>query len=269
MSEAEDRTEVREHTEDTEKEEPKKHKKENIIQMQKKAARILRKSDEKNTQYVAFVMELYGIADEDGDRFDRSVPALQKRFIRYLETCTKYGMKLGNQAAYLAMGVDHRWITAVTNNYNGMGNNRERVEFINQVKQICAVGREGMIADGSLNPVVGIFWQKNFDGMKDQVDVATYEEKKDTASDIARRYAEVFDITVKEEPEGHQREEVFTPLAEMRKTTSIRRRDEERAAKRKKLEKRKKHAAYMRKKRAAEREALLKQKLAEKEAEEE
>jgi hypothetical protein len=28
-----------------------------------------------------------------------------------------------------------------------------------------------MMADGKLNPVVGIFWQKNYDGFKDQQEV--------------------------------------------------------------------------------------------------
>lgn len=234
------------------------------IHLSKKAANLLRTADENNSKYVQFVMELYAIADEDGDRYDRSVPALQKRFVRYLETCNKHGMKMGNQAAYLAMGVDQQWVYSVMHNKDGMGNNRERVEFLRQVKQICAVSREGMMGDGSLNPVVGIFWQKNFDGMKDQVDVAAITEKKDTASDIARRYADVFDITVKEEPEGNQREEVFLPLKPVYKEPSRLRQEEMRAKQRKKLEKRKKHAAYMRKKRAADREALLKQKLAEK-----
>ena len=27
------------------------------------------------------------------------------------------------------------------------------------------------MADGKLNPVTGIFWQKNFDGLKDQQDI--------------------------------------------------------------------------------------------------
>lgn len=31
--------------------------------------------------------------------------------------------------------------------------------------------REGLMEDGKVNPVTGIFWQKNYDGMKDQQEV--------------------------------------------------------------------------------------------------
>ena len=36
---------------------------------------------------------------------------------------------------------------------------------------ICSAYREGLMADGKVNPVTGIFWQKNYDGMKDQSEV--------------------------------------------------------------------------------------------------
>ena len=44
----------------------------------------------------------------------------------------------------------------------------DRTEFIKKVKAACALYREGLMQDGKVNPVTGIFWQKNYDGFKDQ-----------------------------------------------------------------------------------------------------
>lgn len=49
--------------------------------------------------------------------------------------------------------------------------NPARTDFIKKVRQFCGVFREGLMQDGKVNPVTGIFWQKNYDGMKDQTEM--------------------------------------------------------------------------------------------------
>jgi hypothetical protein len=44
-------------------------------------------------------------------------------------------------------------------------------EFIKKVRKICAGNREFLMQDGKINPITGIFWQKNYDGLKDVQDV--------------------------------------------------------------------------------------------------
>ena len=39
------------------------------------------------------------------------------------------------------------------------------------VRSTCAAYREAMMATNKIAPATGIFWQKNFDGMKDIQDV--------------------------------------------------------------------------------------------------
>ena len=90
--------------------------------------------------------------------------------MHYLETCAKYDMKIGNQAAYAAIGIDKgiawEWVNRCTTN-------PARTDFIKKVQKVCALYREGLMQDGKVNPVTGIFWQKNYDGMKDQTEMVS------------------------------------------------------------------------------------------------
>lgn len=99
---------------------------------------------------------------------NNDVDEMERRFNRYLELCAEWDMKIGNQAAYAAIGINKglAWEWANRN----LGNPR-RTDFIKKVQQICAMYREGLMEDGKVNPVTGIFWQKNYDGMKDQQEV--------------------------------------------------------------------------------------------------
>ena len=44
-------------------------------------------------------------------------------------------------------------------------------EFIKKVKKFCAAYREMLGADGKLNPVTLVWWQKNYDGLVDKSEV--------------------------------------------------------------------------------------------------
>jgi hypothetical protein len=93
---------------------------------------------------------------------------MERRFQRYLELCAEWDMKIGNQAAYAAIGInkDHVYDWTVRRQTNP-----KRADFVKRVQQFCAMYREGLMEDGKVNPVTGIFWQKNYDGMKDQQEV--------------------------------------------------------------------------------------------------
>lgn len=96
------------------------------------------------------------------------VAEMERRFNRYLELCAEYDMKVGNLAAYAAIGIDKN---QVWDWLNRCEQNPERSHFLKKVQKICAMYREGLMEDGKVNPVTGIFWQKNYDGFKDQQEV--------------------------------------------------------------------------------------------------
>ena len=117
-----------------------------------------------NTKRIRFMLEI--IPTEPLDFND--VAEMERRFNRYLQLCAQWDMKIGNQAAYTAIGINkdnvYDWTVRSSTN-------PARTEFIKKVQKICAMYREGLMEDGKVNPVTGIFWQKNYDGMKDQQEV--------------------------------------------------------------------------------------------------
>lgn len=69
---------------------------------------------------------------------------------------------------YMAIGITKEQAWEWENVVKG---NPARSDFIKKVRQFCGVFREGLMQDGKVNPVTGIFWQKNYDGMKDQTEM--------------------------------------------------------------------------------------------------
>lgn len=117
-----------------------------------------------NTRRIRFMQAI--LPTEPLDPND--VEEMERRFDRYLDMCAEWDMKVGNMAAYAAIGIDKGIAWDWTNRVQG---NPARSDFIKKVQKICAMYREGLMEDGKVNPVTGIFWQKNYDGMKDQQEV--------------------------------------------------------------------------------------------------
>nr|DAH99788.1 MAG TPA: Terminase small subunit [Caudoviricetes sp.] len=152
-----------------------------------------------NTRRIRFMQAI--LPTEPLDRND--VEEMERRFARYLELCAQWDMKVGNQAAYAAIGIDKDDAYEWSNRNLG---NPARTAFIKKVQKVCAMYREGLMEDGKVNPVTGIFWQKNYDGMKDQQEVvltpntSPLGEQKD-AEALRQKYLEnAYGIT--ELPEG-------------------------------------------------------------------
>lgn len=117
-----------------------------------------------NTRRIQFMMEIMPTEPLDYNDVDE----MERRFNHYLEKCAEYDMKIGNMAAYAAIGIDKG---TVWDWLNRNSPNPRRSDFIKKVQKICSMYREGLMEDGKINPVTGIFWQKNYDGMKDQQEV--------------------------------------------------------------------------------------------------
>ena len=77
-------------------------------------------------------------------------------------------MKVTNQVTYLAMGITkddaYNW-------ENDRSRSSAHCELIKKVKNFCAAYREMLGADGRLNPVTLVWWQKNYDGLVDKSEV--------------------------------------------------------------------------------------------------
>lgn len=117
-----------------------------------------------NAKVTAFMMEI--MPKEPLDTQD--VAEMERRFMNYVQKCSEWDMKVGNQAAYMAIGITKEQAWEWENVVKG---SPARSDFVKKVRQFCGVFREGLMQDGKVNPVTGIFWQKNYDGMKDQTEM--------------------------------------------------------------------------------------------------
>ena len=90
---------------------------------------------------------------------------LEDRFWRYVDLCNERDVRVTNQVAYFAMGISK---DDVYNWENGLTRSSEHRELIKKVKAFCGSYREMLGADGRLNPVTLVWWQKNYDGLVDK-----------------------------------------------------------------------------------------------------
>lgn len=144
--------------------------------------------DNYNAKQVQFMLDIAPPFEER-----ENVVEMRRRFNRYLQLCAERDIKVSNQAAYYAIGIPKQRVSEIVNS----SANTEVAEFLRQVKAVCAMYRESLMADSKLNPVVGIFWQKNYDGFRDQQEVVlTPNAPLGTDADpdtIAERYSEMLE----------------------------------------------------------------------------
>ena len=96
-----------------------------------------------NTRRIAFMQEI--LPTEPLDHND--VDEMERRFVRYLQKCAEWDMKIGNQAAYAAIGINKDLVYEWTVRRQ---TNPRRTEFVKKVQQFCAMYREGLMEDGKV-----------------------------------------------------------------------------------------------------------------------
>ena len=111
---------------------------------------------------------------EIGTMADRSDPvSLRSCFLAYLKLCQEDGFKVSNLAAYAAMGMTKE-------SFFFLKKRPEYKELAEFVSTVCSMSRETLISDGKINPVIGIFWQRNYDGLRNDTEqVQAINEQED------------------------------------------------------------------------------------------
>lgn len=115
----------------------------------------------------------------------------------YLMLCMEQNIKITNMAAYAACGVSK---TDVLNWENGRTrrNDPRYREFAVFLRSICSQYREQAMVENIINPVIGIWHQKQYDNMVDQPlpDVAPDSglEMKRDPEEIVARYKGLLDV---------------------------------------------------------------------------
>lgn len=93
----------------------------------------------------------------------------------YFNSCITKGLKPGNLGLYTAIGLDKRQVNDLLNGRIKLNASPATIGHIKKACKALSLYRESLGAEGKLNPATLIFWQKNFDHMKDvqKIDIDT------------------------------------------------------------------------------------------------
>lgn len=138
-----------------------------------------------NTRLINHIMQISEIASH-ADKND--VNTLKSCFINYLRLCQANGFPVQNMAAYASMGFP----SFMHFERYCQKDDPERKELHAFVKSTCSMFREGLVSEGKLNPVIGIFWQRNFDGLRNDTEQVQAIQEQDDESSGSGSYKEKY-----------------------------------------------------------------------------
>ena len=145
---------------------------------------------EYNNRLIEHLFAIQQIA-ANADRHD--LVSLKSCFIAYMQLCQNDGFKVGNLAAYSAMGfTNQEW------NVFSKRDDPEIKRFCALVQQTCAIARETNIAENQINPVIGIFWQRNYDGLRNDTEQVQNVQDQDDFTGSSQSYKDKYRNIVEE-----------------------------------------------------------------------
>ena len=122
--------------------------------------------------------------------------SMLRGFWEYITYCEEYNYKVSNLQAYASMGIGRPEASRILQG-KMYGRDPRYAQLIRTVNNVCAMYREGMMLEGAINPVVGIFWQKSLDNYIDQPKTEIENDNPNgevkTAEEIAEKYADIDD----------------------------------------------------------------------------
>ena len=133
-----------------------------------------------NARVLNHIMQISEIA-HTADRADLN--SLKSCFINYLKLCQTNGFPVQNIAAYSAMGFH----SSSDFDYYSKKDDPEIRAFAASVRSVCGMFREAMVSEGKLNPVIGIFWQRNFDGLRNDTEQIQSIQEQDESANMSNK----------------------------------------------------------------------------------
>lgn len=139
-----------------------------------------------NSRLIQHIIQINEIATH-ADKND--VSTLRSCFINYLKLCQINAFPVQNLAAYAAMGFSgFKHFEAFCNK-----DDQERKALYTFVKSTCSMFRENMVTEGKINPVIGIFWQRNYDGLRNDTEqVQAIQEQEDDYASGSKNYKDKY-----------------------------------------------------------------------------
>ena len=150
---------------------------------------LIDETDNWNSKIAAIVVATREIA-KTADR--NNLDSLYDCLNQYLNFCIEHGVRITNMGAYTACGMSRALISNWASG-QGRGADPAYQEFALLVRSICSETREMLMAEGKIHPVVGIWWQKNYDGFRDNPTEYVGDGREDeeaSVNDVIEKYAD-------------------------------------------------------------------------------
>lgn len=104
----------------------------------------------------------------------RDPEQLEKQLNKYINAVIETGRKAGNMQLYYALGIDNREVPKL------LAKNDQCADILKNGIEFCRAMREIYMSEtNEILPGVGIFWQKNYDGLKDVTEIAVNNDPID------------------------------------------------------------------------------------------
>ncbi|MSA01052.1 hypothetical protein GKG47_11810 [Lactonifactor sp. BIOML-A3] len=121
---------------------------------------------EENALFCQYALDMFHAPSVDLSNPDAVADAIDG----YFKYCVDRGLRPGNLGLYAALGLSKQDVSNAINGYSKKLSS-STIDLIKKAKQALSTYRELLGSQGKLNPVTLIFWQKNYDGLKDQQDI--------------------------------------------------------------------------------------------------
>lgn len=93
------------------------------------------------------------------------VEEVKQAILDYFTDCEQSGKRPGNMGLYRALGMSRQDVNNVLTGKSKSKASPATIDTIKKTVLLLAEYREQLGAQGKLNPITMIFWQKNFDGL--------------------------------------------------------------------------------------------------------
>lgn len=138
-----------------------------------------------NSRLIEHIVRVQEIGSQ-ADKHD--ILSLRSCFMAYIKLCQEDGFPVSNMACYSALGMTQMAFTSFAKK-----DDPEIRQFAEMVKSVCAMSREAQVSVGKLNPVIGIFWQRNFDGLRNDTEqVQAIQQQDEEYSAGGEKYKEKY-----------------------------------------------------------------------------
>lgn len=115
----------------------------------------------------------------------------------YLKYCLENGNIVTNMGAYAACGVTNDMVRQWKIGRGRAQNNPDYKDFAFAITNIASEYREMAMGSGKINPIVGIWWQKIYDGYREDTPQGNGQQnlmgEQTTADEVANRYDDMPD----------------------------------------------------------------------------